>query len=297
MGCLILPASQTYSQYYFYNSRFYETNLCWKIGIAGGMMNCLTDLGKQNEGWNKWKEVNWSLTKPVVAIYGSMLYNRWAGLTLQGSYGKVAGTDTWPQLNDAASGRWIRNLSFESTIAELALFGEVHPLEWLFPGRFADNILSPYFLAGAGVFAFNPVARSGNMVTRLAPLHTEGQGFKEYPERKPYALQQLNMVLGLGATLEVTAFLHLAAELMYRKLFTDYLDDVSKTYIDPAHFQSNLPENMAISARRLADRRYEVSPSVVLQPGDKRGNPDNKDAYFSFLLKAGMILGRERKRY
>jgi hypothetical protein len=261
-------------------------------------MNCLTDLGgKKANGRNFLTDVNWKFSKPAFSAYATVLYNQWAGLGLQGSFGKIAGTDAWPKLREIAAGRYTRNLSFESTIAELLLSAEVHPVELLFPGRYTENCFSPYFILGAGYFGFNPVARHGNTVIRLAPLHTEGQGFKQFPDRKPYSLQQLNVAGGLGWNLEVNPFLKLAAEFVYRKLFTDYLDDVSRSYIDPQYFNENLPDNTASVARKLADRRPEVNPNLVTQPGEKRGNPDNKDAYFSILFKAGMVIGRERKGF
>ena len=60
---------------------------------------------------------------------------------------------------------------------------------------------------------------------------------------------------------------------MYRFTFTDYLDDVSTVYIDPNSFTDPI-------ARELADRR----PELGLEPasaGDKRGNPDKNDGYFT----------------
>jgi hypothetical protein len=297
-GLLVFPTSVTYSQYYFYNSRFYESDLCWKLGISGGLMNSLTDLGGRNGyGQGFVRDVNWRLSKPAVSVYSSVLYKQWAGLLLQASYGKVAGTDAWPRLREIAAGRFMRNLSFESTIAEILLAGEIHPVEWLFPGRSPESCFSPYFLLGGGFFGFNPVARSGNTLIRLAPLHTEGQGFAEYPDRKPYALRQANIAAGIAAGFEISAVIHLAVECVYRKLFTDYLDDVSTTYIDPQAFYRNLPPGAAEMAIKLSDRRYEISSSSPVKPGEKRGNPGKKDAYFTFQLKGGMILGRERKRF
>ena len=43
----------------------------------------------------------------------------------------------------------------------------------------------PYGIIGVGVYHFNPKTqdKNGNWVA-LQPLHTEGQGFPEYPDRK-----------------------------------------------------------------------------------------------------------------
>jgi hypothetical protein len=83
----------------------------------------------------------------------------------------------------------------------------------------------------------------------------------------------------------------MSIEWIYRKLFTDYLDDVSSTYADPATFLSNLPEPIARLATQLANRQKENNGWN--SKGNKRGNPSNKDAYFSFNIKVALKLGKD----
>ena len=154
--------------------------------------------------------------------------------------------------------------------------------------------ISPYFLLGLGVFHFEPQAYIDGYWTSLQPLHTEGQGFIEYPKRMEYKLTQINIPLGLGAKYDLSDLLVLRVEFEYRILCTDYLDDVSQQYIDPALFYKYFPSEKAKLAERLSDRSGEIDPLHQTKPGAIRGNPDNKDAYFSFNIKLGLILNRKK---
>lgn len=126
-------------------------------------------------------------------------------------------------------------------------------------------------------------------------LHTEGQGFKEYPKRKDYKLRQLNIPVGAGIKYEINSFLNARVELVYRILDTDYLDDVSTTYIDGSLFPNHLPPSLAALAQQLYDRQGELDPTHDPVIDGQRGDPSDKDAFFSIQLKLGITLGRLRR--
>jgi len=48
-------------------------------------------------------------------------------------------------------------------------------------------------------------------------------------------------------------------------------------------------------ARALADRRAEVDPGHITNPSYQRGNPADKDAYFTVEIGMGIVLGRRRR--
>ena len=81
-------------------------------------------------------------------------------------------------------------------------------------------------------------------------------------------------------------------EFLHRKTFTDYIDDLSKDYIDPALYNKYLsPENAAI-ARQVQDRKITGTP-VSRNPtfiGEERGNPKNNDSFFSTIIRFGWRL-------
>ena len=127
--------------------------------------------------------------------------------------------------------------------------------------------------------------------TFLHPLSTEGQGLAAYPGRKPYSLTQLCLPFGAGWKWTFSKRYDIIYELGYRLLFTDYLDDVSTTYVDP---------QLLLAARgpkavEVAYRAQHSAGSYPYQegPGDQRGNPNVKDWYFFSGLKLLIRLGKE----
>jgi hypothetical protein len=106
----------------------------------------------------------------------------------------------------------------------------------------------------------------------------------------------VNIPVGIGARYELSSMFNVRAELVYRILSTDYLDDVSTQYIDPNLYSNYFTGTKLTNALLLSDRQYELDPTHITVPTGQRGNPKNNDAYFSFNLKIGLIIGRERIR-
>jgi len=87
--------------------------------------------------------------------------------------------------------------------------------------------------------------------------------------------------------------MNISFEVLTRKSFTDYVDDLSTDYINPEMFDKYLsPANAAI-ARNIHDKTYgTVMPGAArYAPGDQRGNPKQNDSYFSLLMKFGVRIG------
>jgi hypothetical protein len=122
-----------------------------------------------------------------------------------------------------------RNLSFKSRLYEASLVGEYTFLDMDY------KQFSPYVFAGFALFHFSPYAFDtlGHKVF-LQPLSTEGQGLAQYPDRKVYQRTQISLPFGGGIKFRVQDNVMLGFEIGMRKLFTDYLDDVSTTYVDEA---------------------------------------------------------------
>lgn len=285
------------AQYYYYNSKYYESAVVFELGVSGGVMNAMTDLGgKKGIGKNFIKDLRWKTAKPSYGFYIMAMYNNAISARIQGTFGSVSGFDSiLKAVAPTTSGRYERNLSFKSKIAEAQLAFEVHPL---FFKNYEDNDpppFSPYIVLGVGYYSFNPQAKLNGQWYFLHQLRTEGQGFAEYPDKKPYELSQLNLLGGLGIKYEINNTFNARLELLHRKLFTDYLDDVSTTYIDPNLFYNYLPANLAAIAEKLANRKGELNPNDLTSIGDQRGDPEDKDAFFTIELKIGMTFGRKRR--
>lgn len=182
----------------------------------------------------------------------------------------------------------LRNLSFETQLYELSVVGEYHLL------NLNSNRFSPYVFAGLAIFHYDPYAydRNGQKVY-LKPLSTEGQGLSAYPDRKPYQLTQPAIPFGGGVKWVINDTWRIGAEFGLRKLFTEYLDDVSTQYVD----RDDLLLAKGQLAVDMAYRGDEVTGGNPQYPamGDKRGNPKSKDYYYFAGLHLTYRVSRGRK--
>ncbi len=283
----------TLGQYYFYDANHLEPEWRLEAGLSFGIINCLTDLGGHKGNGKKWlKDVNWKNSRLGGGIFMTAVHQDLAGLRIEASLGSIHAFDSILKNDEtSASSRYHRNLHFRSKLAEISALAEFHPI-FLFQPHVP--LLSPYVVAGIGYYKFQPEAFIDKTWIKLQPLHTEGQGFTEFPDRSEYKLQQWNLPIGIGVKYDVSRFATIRMEYIYRILGTDYLDDVSEQYIDPQLFSKYFAPDKAELARKVADRSNEIDTYHHTLPGAIRGNPKNKDAYFSFNLKASVILNRKR---
>ncbi|HUR65093.1 MAG TPA: hypothetical protein VMZ03_01980 [Chitinophagaceae bacterium] len=294
----ILFSQSLQAQYYYFNNQYYESAVVFEVGLSGGIMNSLNDLGgKKGIGKNFIKDLRWKTARPSYGGYIMATYKNAIAGRIEGTFGEVVGYDSiLKNVASSTSGRYERNLSFRSRISEVQLAIEVHPL---FFKSYEDEVppsFSPYVVVGAGYFSFDPEAKLGGQWFPLAPLRLEGQGFAEYPDRKPYDLKQVNVLGGVGLKYEINSMLNARLEIVYRKLFTDYLDDASTDYIDASLFATYLTPVQAAIAQQLYFRRNELNASDVSPlPGDQRGDPSDKDSYFTIQAKIGITFGRKSR--
>lgn len=199
------------------------------------------------------------------------LDTRWA-ISGFASYGHISGGN--PDVLE-----W-RNLSFRSNVIEGGLRAEFNFLPY--GQRLAtQKRATPFIFCGIGVFHFNPQASLVDSQTGevnwydLQPLATEGQGTSVYPDRQKYQLTEVCMPFGIGMRCRLTQAIHLTVEYGFRKTWTDYLDDVSTTYVG-REVLTGSGGGGTLSAD-LADR----SPIPNAQ-GIKRGD-DSLDDWYSFF--------------
>lgn len=284
---------QVFAQYDYSEDLYYDHPFTYELGASVAGMNCFTDLGgKKGAGQNFYKDFNLQNSQLAGSVFFSTQYKYAIGLRAEATFGNVKAADN--SLEDVKSttfGRYDRNLSFKSSITEVMLALEIHPL---FFKNYRDgrNIprISPYLMGGIGFFSFNPKALLHGEWIELKPLHTEGQGFSEYPNKKPYKLKQLNFPVGVGIKYKASPMFNISAECVTRFLTTDYLDDVSSEYIDPKVFSNYLTGIQLEHALQLHDRQKELDPSHVTNPGWQRGNSGKNDSYFTFNLKMSFVF-------
>ncbi len=292
----LLGASNVNAQYYFFDGEYYDSPFLYEAGLSVNAMNCLTDMGGHKGVGTKFlKDLNMGKTHMSGGVFFSVAYKNAVALRLEGTFGQISGNDNVLEgVTDIAKERFNRNLNFRSYMSEVSAMLEIHPM-YIFVDWPAKETTpprtSPYVLGGIGYFSFNPQTKLGNNYIDLQPLRTEGQGFAE-TGRKEYSLTQLNVPVGAGVKYELSPLINLRAELLYRITFTDYLDDLSTTYIDPALFSKYLTPQQVANAKILYDRQIEPHAGI----DGIRGISRNNDAYLTANLKISVIIGRERIR-
>lgn len=242
----------------------------WNVNLFGGFSNYIGDL--QSSRYT---------TSQSNGSFGAGLQYDLSGhfsLLSNLTYGRISAADGYSNQADLRA----RNLNFESVIGEWNLLLEYNLLD------LREHRWTPYVFGGVALFHFNPYAydTTGKKVY-LRPLSTEGEGLPEYPNRKEYALTQLSIPFGGGIKLRVSDRVVIAYEIGMRKTFTDYLDDVSTTYV---------AENVLLAERgpeavEMAYRGNELKEGAPYPPaGTIRGGSKNKDWYYMSGLRVTIAL-------
>lgn len=170
-----------------------------------------------------------------------------------------------------------RNLSFNSNVWELALQGDFNFFKFV-PGSY-DHRFTPYVTIGASIFSYDPYAYLGGQKYFLRPLGTEGQGSADYPDRKPYSSMAFAIPFGVGVKYSLNERINVGFEVLHRFTNTDYLDDVSTTYVGADKFPP-LPDGTSTPGFLLQDRSYEVGEIIGIE-GRQRGYAGQKDQFIT----------------
>jgi len=235
--------------------------------------------------------------------------------------------------------RYVRNLQFRNNITELAVVGIFD----LFKnqGSYLSRVqITPYAILGIAGFYHNPkaiapetdiqtgaaVPEAGQWVS-LRPLGTEGQYADLLPTDanfgiKPYSLWQVSIPFGLGARYRLGEALDISLDITFRYLFFDYIDDISRNYVDLGALDSDLARVMSDRSREPTGVRSgntrdlsgwttapyigrDGNPYTVIagygQEGaegspNARGGANDNDIYYVTSIKISYILGSSFKR-
>ena len=256
---LCLMAIQSGAQSYFYNNDYYDNAITYEAGISLGPMNSMTDVGgRPGFGTRGPKDLNIKSTTLYGSIYASAVYKHFLALRMEATIGRIKSNDS-------------------------LLDGIKSPNKAI--GRYNRNLSfrSPIYEISLTA-EFHPIDFFSNFdPDRYAPALS------------PY-LTQINIPLGIGIAYEVSPKLNFRLEYINRKSFTDYLDDVHDTYIDPALFSKYLSGTELSQALILNNRRRSdaVENQTTARAGGRRGNPLNNDSYFTINFKAGYVFGRDK---
>ncbi|MBC7448634.1 MAG: outer membrane beta-barrel protein [Hymenobacteraceae bacterium] len=305
--CILVASSATAQQ--FNRRKLYNT-----VSVHLNAMNYFGDLVPKTS----FTSFRFGATRPNLGV--SYMHRFSPRLSGRGglNYGRLSGDDKkGADMNDKdASYRYYRNLSFRNDIVEVSGVAIID----LFENRgtyLKRREFAPYVFGGIAAFHHNPKAELNGEYIALQPLGTEGQKSSGgYDDRKPYKRFQFSLPFGAGIRYKLDRQYDIGFEIGWRKTFTDYLDDVSTTYVDPKFlgarvnptFNANQPAGtknpryINTIASTLADRSNEGdqiasldAPSRIKYAGygvvnSKRGTDNEDDWYivsgfnFSYIL-------------
>ena len=206
---------------------------------------------------------------------GGLLYKYFIhpniGFRFGATYASLYGADSLSESKAIKN----RNLNFQTNLFEVHSAIEVN----LLPVDFDEFKISPYVFAGLALFYYNPYTLGQDAEKiYLRPLSTEGQGLRQYPGRKVYSLVNAGVPLGGGIKTLIGKKVLLSAEIGFRYTATDYLDDVSTTYVN----MDTLFRYKGKQSVDLSFRSDELPNWDGNYPNDKfvRGDNMKKDWYW-----------------
>lgn len=230
-----------------------------EFGITAGAAHYFGDLNNR---------ANVNRPKIALGAFFRRQFGNYVSARLMGHYAKLGYSDIYSKNEIQKS----RNLSFNTNIFELALVGDFNFFKFIPTDPM--HSFTPYASLGVGFVTYDPYAYYNNEKVYLRPLNTEGQTF--YQGRKAYGTTALVVPIGFGVKYAISDKINLSFEVNYRFTTTDYLDDVSTTYIGIDKFPSTAGGKSL--AGIMQDRSYEVGTPIGVE-GRQRGFSKQKDQY------------------
>lgn len=244
-----------------------------EIGLFAGVSNYYGDLQ------DKWLP-DYGYKPNAGIIYKFFMHPR-IGVRFGANYTRVTAADSLSNVPI----KKLRNLRFETGMFEVHGGLEIN----LFAVDWNRAKVSPYVFGGVAVFYTNPYTDglNGEQVF-LRPLSTEGQGIPVYPDRQQYSLVNMSFPVGGGMKFLIGKTLMISTEVGYRYTTTDYIDDVSRSYVD----QNVLFDYRSQQAVDLSFRSDEIPGSEVPYPGYgfQRGDSKENDWYWFGGLSVALYL-------
>ncbi len=314
---------------------FAKQNRYNSLGVSLNAMNYFGDLSPRPQRIS----TDISFTRPAFGATFTHRFGPRYQVQAGFAYGTLRGDDfgSADPTDENARFRYVRNLHFRNRIKELSVVGvfDLFKNESTYISRV---LFTPYVYAGIAVFHHNPEAvapdfdLNGNPLpeagtwVKLRPLGTEGQ-YSTFQDGdvnngvKPYSLIQAAIPMGIGARFRLNEVMDLSVEWGFRYLFTDYIDDVSRNYVDLGILNSDLARTMSYRSdeanaafsgtnRNLSSETigpiinnrsvylgrdgnvYDVVNGFGSEFRDnKRGNPSDRDIYMVTTVRLSYIIG------
>ena len=221
---------------------------------AGGMIGVSQYFGDLN--------TNFSVKRPGIAVSGVARYNFNERICakLSATFGQISADDKYSTNKVEQT----RNLNFKSNVVDGGAQLEFNFLPYNYFDR--NQRFSPYLFLGFNVYNFNPKAKYQDTWYNLRPLGTEGQ-FKG----DEYYTTQMGIMYGGGFKIAFNEEWSMNIEISARKIFTDYLDDVSTTYPNMNDLRkAHGPVAVALSDPSIPDAEGKKAGQVGRQRGNSK---------------------------
>ena len=277
----------------------------WDYGIKLGGANYLGDIGGKLEMRRDFMwDMHMNQTNIAVGAYGRYKFSKRMAIAANFDYFQINDADS--QITNPA--RQARNMNFRNRMFELGIRGELT--------IFYDNDVGGrgyynpdfklYAFGGLSVYRHNPqgqIFKEGELQYggdwhNLRPWETEGVSYGKFGVAIP---------AGLGMYFTFDKTWRFGWEMSWRTTFTDYLDDVSTTYVDPSTLEP--------LAAEFASQTYSALIAEIDDPfsgsvndhryvdgfATKRGDPTHNDSYITSQFTIGRVIrGRSnfyKKKY
>jgi Domain of unknown function (DUF6089) len=251
----------------------------WDFGGHLGASNYLGDMGGKAKTRRDFVvDMKLSKTQFALGAFARYKINPIVSAKLAANWSRIAGAD-YLSTNPGRAGR---NLSFRDDIFDLELTAQLFFVDVPDLGRSYRyrNDFRMYAFVGVGGFYYDPKTYYNGKWTALRPLQTEG---------KKYGPINVSIPAGLGLYFTIDKKHRIGFEYSWRTTFTDYLDDVSSVYVDPASLSS-------AEAVALANRRDELGNKPGIPSADnyvtgsKRGDPSHNDSFMTASVTYSYIV-------
>ncbi len=211
---------------------------------------------------------SYSLSKPGLSLglSGRYNFNNRLASSVSLGFGQIKGSDE----NSTNFFQRNRNLDFHSNIYDLNMVFEFNFFPYIHGN--VDYFYTPYIFGGLAFTKFNPTTTLNDVRYSLRDYGTEGQFIGE-----EYLLFTAGLSFGGGVKWDINRDLSLNVFISGRKVFTDYLDDVSTIYPDFASLDNLRGPEAVLLSNRALDPEFAT-------PGMQRGNGKKNDMIYFFNI-------------
>lgn len=180
----------------------------------------------------------------------------------------------------------LRGLHFRSRLLEFSGLLEINFRKYRSKDKDSKR-WTPFIFGGLAYFRAAPEALFDDTWYELAPLGTEGQGTTAYPGKEAYSVDNICIPFGAGFKVNVGR-IDFQLEWGLRRTYTDYIDDVSTTYVDR--------DLLAFENGPLAAALADPTPLGQLpdypNEGRARGDENTRDWYQYTGLSVTYIISK-----